>query len=58
VSDKDRTFWKPGRRFDVAVVEDDKMLSGFNVEFMSEDQGKFKELLFKQPNGNFKATGK
>jgi len=35
-----------------------KILSGYNVEFMTEKDGKFTELMFKQPNGTFKAVRK
>jgi CubicO group peptidase (beta-lactamase class C family) len=35
-----------------------KILSGYNLEFMAQQSGQFKELVFMQPNGNFKAMRK
>lgn len=35
-----------------------KILNGYKLEFMSDDKGAVNEVLFKQPNGNFKAVRK
>ncbi|MEO7265444.1 MAG: serine hydrolase [Ferruginibacter sp.] len=51
----------PGQpEYELAATENDKFvlkkLSGYSVQFMSNEKGEITELMFIQPNGNFKAS--